>query len=392
MKQNMSYLDETTIDISIEDFDALDEKHIFSDEYKKNKKKMLKEYRQSILTTAPKNHARAVAALLLFIISLPIIANAATNGDFFNRIWGSLGRKNVASHEEVLYDEQNFPYIYTFPEREYVDIDPKRAKELIGDSLSYESIVKKLGDTTLTILSSVYDGNAVIIEFTLEREGGVNAFNYSQLDNELRGATFSYDATFWFEFIGCNEKRFVDLSQSTENVLHCYNYIMLQEDAYNPETKGITLEVSEYPCTRGDLFTADEETFDQYISETQIEDILIPLGAEIKKKEYVNASGGIIQVSPMSMKIDMDTGLGLSEEEAYNLENVYYAAVTYKDKTNYIVCEHELSGIHSCDVKIDNSSYMDVDVQRNLVIIFNRLVDTDKIESITINETIYTAD
>lgn len=168
----MSYLDETTIDISIEDFDALDEKHIFSDEYKKNKKKMLKEYRQSILIAAPKNHARAVAALLLFIICIPIIANAATNGDFFNRIWGSLGRKNVASHEEVLYDEQNFPYRYTFPEREYVDIDPKRAKELIGDSLCYESIVKKLGDTTLTILSSVYDGNAVIIEFTLEREGG----------------------------------------------------------------------------------------------------------------------------------------------------------------------------------------------------------------------------
>ena len=36
-------------DISIEEFDKMNEKHVFSEKYKKNKQKMLKDYRKSCL-------------------------------------------------------------------------------------------------------------------------------------------------------------------------------------------------------------------------------------------------------------------------------------------------------------------------------------------------------
>lgn len=35
-------------DISIEEFDKMNEKHVFSEKYKKNKQKMLKDYRKSV--------------------------------------------------------------------------------------------------------------------------------------------------------------------------------------------------------------------------------------------------------------------------------------------------------------------------------------------------------
>lgn len=175
-------------------------------------------------------------------------------------------------------------------------------------------------------------------------------------------------------------------------MLYCYDYMSMEPEAYNPETKGITLEVSEYPCTRGELFEADAETFDKYKADTKVSNILIPLRAPVKTTEYVNTDGGITSISPLAMKIDMDTDLGLSElnEELYDPDNIYYVSVNYKDKTRYIVQEHELQDIHTCDKKIDNTSGISCDAQGNCILIFNRLVDTDHIESITVNKTTYT--
>lgn len=392
MQQNVTYFDPTSFDISIEEFDALQEKHKFSKEYKKRKRKMLNEYRRSISLPEKRTYLKIAVTAALLVISAPIIANAATDGEFFNRIWGSLGKKNVEPHKETLYDEQGFPYTYTFPQREYVDITPDQAEKLIGGHVSHKRTVRKLGDTTLTILSAIQDGNAAIVEFTLERKGGVNAFECSPLDNELHGAEFSHDASFWFHFPYCSENILVDFEQSTEDVLHCYNYMTMEPDAYDEEAKGIIMEISKYPCTRGELFEADEETFNKYKDETETLYITVPFPAPVKTAEYVNADRGIACISPLSLKVDMDTGLGLEElnEECYDMENIYYTSVNYKDGTTYIVQEHELENVHSCDTKIDNTCCISYDTQGNLTFVFNRLVDTDSIASITVNETTYT--
>ena len=393
MKKEINSINLTSLDISVEDFDALDGIHEFSREYKRKKKRMLREYRRSY-TGTKRIYAKAAAAiLLLLIVSTPIIAYAAVSAGFFDRIWGRITKENIQSHAEVIHDEQGLPFIYTFPKREYVNITPEKVKELIGNHISNETVVKKLGDTTLTILSTVYDGNAGVVEFKLERKGGVNAFDYSQLDNEYQGARFSYDPTFWFHFPECSENILVDLERSTKETLYCYNYITMEPEAYDAKEKGIILEVCEYPCTRGELFGADEDTFNKYVKNTKTSNIAIPFRLPVKQVKYVNKDNGIVGISPIGMVIDMDTGLGLeqiNEEEGYDPENIYYVSVNYKNGENYIVQEHAVQDIHSCDTKIDNSNACSGNSKGHLVIVFNRLIDTDEIESITVNDVSYT--
>lgn len=393
MRKEVNYINPASFDISIEEFDALSGTHEFSEEYKKRKKKMIREYRRSAYIGTKHFYAKVAAAvLLLAVVSTPIIAYAATGGEFFSRIWGSLTKGDVKSHKEVLYNEQDIPFFYTFPEREYADTDQEKAEELIGSNISHEKVVKKLGDTTLTILSSVYDGYAGVVEFKLEREGGVNAFEYSQTDNEYRGAEFSQEPSFWFHFPECSENILVDLERSTKEVLYCYDYITTVPEAYDTKEKGIALEVCEYPCTRGEMFEADADTFEKYRQETKTSNITVPFQSPVKRTEYTNKDNGIAGISSIGMVIDMDRGLGLeqkNEKEGYDPENIYYVSVNYKNGEKYIVREHALQDIHACDKKIENSNAYSCNEKGNLVLVFNRLVDTAEVESITVNDVTY---
>lgn len=390
-QQKINYSEPTPLDITVEEFDAFDGVHEFSREYQQKKKQLVRQYRKSFSTPHRHAYIKAAVAALCCAVGIPVMANAATNGDFFNRIWGNLTKGTVKSHQEQLYDEQDLPFMHTFPERDYVPINPDKAMELIGDCVSHEPIITKLNDTTLTILSYVSDGNAAIVEFTLERTGGVNAFHYSQLENEYHGATFSDDATFWFHFPACSENIYVDLEQSTEELLHCYDYMTMEPDAYDTNTKGIIFETYEYPCTRGMLVAADETAFDQYMGKTKTSRLTVPLYTQAKQVEYTNPDGGVTAISPIAMKIDTDTGLGLAEanQELYDPNNIYYVSVNDKDGTKYLVLEHNLQDQHTCETEFDNSSCISYDTQGNLIIVFNRLVDTEAITSITVNEVTY---
>ncbi len=50
------------------------------------------------------------------------------------------------------------------------------------------------------------------------------------------------------------------------------------------------------------------------------------------------------------------------------------------------------SASHEAEVETDNSSYALGRTNGELLIVFNRLVDTEQIENIIVNETVYTVD
>jgi hypothetical protein len=154
----------------------------------------------------------------------------------------------------------------------------------------------------------------------------------------------------------------------------------------------IDMEIYEYPCTRGELLQVSEEDakYEELEAETKSSTINIPISENVASAALKNADGGVVEVSPLSIKIDMNTGLGLTESEAYDPYSCYYVSINYKDGTNYIVSEHEKSGKHSCDVEIDNSSYACGSLNNELTYVFNRLVDTSQIESVTVNDVEYT--
>lgn len=66
-------------DISIEEFDKMYEKHVFSEKYKKNKQKMLKDYRKSVWSSTGAKTAKVAVACAAVLIASPVVANAASN-------------------------------------------------------------------------------------------------------------------------------------------------------------------------------------------------------------------------------------------------------------------------------------------------------------------------
>lgn len=374
MLEKTNIIDETEFSLSVEEFDRLTGEHEFSEKYKTKKAKMLKEYRRSVSAPSWERWIKAAAAFLL-ILTMPVLVGKAAGSDFFNRVWGALGKENIESHEEVVFDEEKgTSCAVTYPRREYTNDTLDKAEELVGNPASFAPIVKEIGDTRLTILASAYDGNAAVVEFTLEKEGGVEGFCYGQLDNESKGAWFAADAPFRFFFADCGENIYVDLEKSTKDILYCYDYIVA---ALPDQAQGLTLEIYQ------------NQDHDEDV-EAPTDTLFVPFSNKIDKKEYVNADGGNVNLSPIAMNVDVNTGLGLDSIQAYDPWNVYYVAINYVDGTSYVVHEHEVDGIHSCEVEIENTGYTCGSEDGHLVFVFNRLVDMGKVESVIVNEAVYT--
>lgn len=264
--------------------------------------------------------------------------------------------------------------------------DEGLAESLIGDSMSYPNITKEIDGTTITILSVVRDNNSAVIEYTLEKAGGVDALNYSQLDNEAKWAWISEESTFNFS-IGSGST-IVDLENSTDEKLYCYEYITLDDHQNYVEKK-----IEEYPCKLKEIYALDYEDPKREELENQVvsSSTKIPFSSNVvAETTFVNPAGGKIKVSLLSLKVDMSKGFGLSEVQAADPVNCYYVAINYKDGTNYVVMESNADGRHSCDVEKDNTAYSCGTLTGEYVMLFNRLVDTDQISSITVNDVEYT--
>lgn len=363
--------------ISVEEFDVpvggAEGVHEFSRGYKQKKERMLKAYRKKVYQPVWGRWAKAAAVLLLVVLT-PMMVSAAAGSEFFGRLWGTSGKDNVKSHEEILYDEEKgTSCTVIYPRREYTDEGIERGEELLGNGVSYQPVVKEIGDTRLAVSGVAYDGNAAVVEFTLEREGGVKGVLYGQLYNESKGAWFTEGAPFRLVFRDCSENIFVDLDKSTEELLYCYAYL-----------------VTDLPDQAAELQVEIYRKQEENGEEMQTDSLVIPIQGEAKKVEYVNADGGRVRLSPMSIDVDCNIGLGLSKEQAYDPWYIYYSAINYKDGSVYVVHEHGVEGLHSCEVEIDNTAYACGTKEAHLMFVFNRLVDVGDVKSVVINETVYT--
>lgn len=382
MNQKTDYPGQAEAVISVETFDAWQEDHVFSQHYQKRKRRMLRSYRRELGREGKSRRIRFPAAAAAFVLAASGMAALAAESDFFYRIWGTHGKKNIESHEEILYDERKgTSTVVTWPRREYTDENLDRARELIGEAVSFQPVVKQIGDTTLTILAAVSDGNAAVVEFMLEREEGVDALqlHYSQMDNESKGAWFTEDSPFTLDFAQGSGSIQVDLERSSEEVLYCCEYMVIDPSARTED--GLTLEIY--------LNDRRQEGADTELAQVEAETLRIPVPSRAEQKEFVNAQGGSLFVSPISIRIRMDEVPGLTQEEAGDPWYGYYVALHYRDKTGYLVHEHELGGIHSCEVETDNNCYALEDLEKGLTFVFNRLVDVAQVEAVTVNGTRY---
>lgn len=379
--------------------------------------------------------AAIIAATMLIVV--PASAFAAINHtDFFTAAFGNDVRTSVDTHQEVQGYKNGSPFYATYPTREYTDIDLEKAEQLLGDYTYNEEIVVPVGDHTLTVLSAVRDKDTLVMHFTLERSGGVTALEWSEFTNQGKGALQPNDAPYkWFFTWGIDDKWKAELSsfyssasasdtssehssveqsgnttidnhvfenygadfilvdpeQSTEDKLSCYAYIIfnttLADDA------ALSLHVHQ----------RDEDGFWSGQGEgCQI--VEIPVGQPVPGRVF-NAEGvGQIELSPLSL-VFAHTGDGdivdeqiekalfdkhdLASMETFEeyLDNCYSArgidavrkiVVNYKDGSTYTVFD-DLDYIH-------NTANSSGRLNNDTVCMFNRLVDPQEIESITVND------
>lgn len=375
-------------DISIEEFDAPGETHEFSERYKKTRERNKQKY----LYSRPQwQRIASIAAAAALFIATPFVVNAATDGELFERIWGILGKKDVEAHQELVYEaEKDSSYYIAYPARDYAELDPETAKALIGDCVQELSLSQEVDGTTITLLSAVRDNNSAVVALTLEKEGGVDILDYSQLDNEAKGAWFSEKSTFLFN-IGYGGNLYVDLDKSTDDKLYCYDYVPLNTFG----TGSLRMEIEQYPCTLGerDALLAEEYGSEQaqaVENGKKTTELRIPCEKRLGSTAFTNAGGGQIEMSPISMNIDMNTGLGLTPGQAYDPYSAYKIVITYRDGSTYTVLEHEYPDVYACDEYIDNTSYSCGSLDNEFLLIFNRLVDPEDVVSVTVNGIEYT--
>ena len=377
-------------DISIEEFDHITdgvEDHVFSDRYLAGKEKMMKTYTQNKKAKTTGMFPKIAAAALAIVVASPFVVNAAMGGELFNRIWGNEGKTNVTSHqvkvvESGKIDDKGNPVTndVTMPKIEYVSQDPEVAARLLAGKYTTEPVSTTIGDTTITVETVVRDGMGYVAAYTVERAAGVNCFNYSQFDNEAKGAWFNEDQNIMFGFNEGAGKIWVDLERSTDTKLYCYEYMCNNSALYGPDvqdpvTDHITLTCQEYTDTRANIEKKNNEKGDtSYIKDSKT--VTIPVAEKLNSKTFKSADSGTIKISPIAMQWD-STGGTASKGEA--LDSVKSLKITNKDGSEYVVYNDNTA---SYGYLCGNDT--------GFIVLFNRLVDTDNIAKIKINDTDYT--
>lgn len=376
-------------DISIEEFDHITdgvEDHVFSDRYLAGKEKMMKTYTQKKKAKTTGMFPKIAAAALAIIVASPFVVNAAMGGELFNRIWGNEGKTNVTSHqvkvvESGKIDDKGNPVTndVTMPKIEYVAQDPEVAARLLAGKYTTNPVSTTIGDTTITVETVVRDGMGIVVAYTVERPGGVNCFNYSQFDNEAKGAWFNEDQNIMFGFDEGVGKIWVDLERSTDTKLYCYEYLCDSYALFGPEshsqiTDHITLSCQEYTDTRANIEKANNPKGDtSYIKDSK--SVNIPVADKLGTKVFTSADNGSIKISPIAMQWDSTGGKAPKGE---SLDSVKSLKITYKDGTEYVVYnENTASYGYLCG----NDT--------GFIVLFNRLVDTDNVAKIKINDSDY---
>ena len=392
MEKNLrSYENEQFPDWSIEEFDAISEDHVFSEQYQREKSKVIRAHSKK---KAPRRFFMQAVAAAAACIVLPVVVYAAvTHADFYRNAFGNAGRQSVSAHEEVLDDGKGGQFTVTYPEREYVPIDEEMAEALIGSNISSEPVEVQINDHTLTINSAGRDENAIVMEFTLECETGVTALNYSELDNEAKGAWRSEESTFHFMVDGTAENIYVDLEKSTETCLHCYYYGLFVFDGPLADGESPTLDITYADEPLVDIYMNEpldgsymDESLDGTTDKSKIHEAQVAIPAEhtLDLLTFTSDAGGVLDLSPISLSIDMGKGLGLTNLEAYDPIHLNTMSIHYTDGSSYQVYDR--------DGNVDNTAYMCGGcgaAQTEIMLLFNRLIDPSKIECVEVNGLIY---
>ncbi|MEZ3486312.1 MAG: hypothetical protein K1W22_06880 [Lachnospiraceae bacterium] len=353
-----------------------------------------------------KKSLRAAAAVAAIVcLAVPSAVYASVKAGVFDGMFGNTTKKSWEIIHKEVDNGKGGTTAVDIPSKEFVPVDESKADEQIGQWVMDEPIVKQIGEHTLTIESFVYDSSGAVMCYTLGRKGGVTALKADESTNVAKGAMFTDEVDFRFavqfgapqdeEFIFAGDNTYVDLEKSTDELFYCTSYMLWSDNLKEGDVP--QLVITKYPDTLKEIYklspdttgmtkeeAGDESLWKEYneaMAKVETETIDLSDNGQIPVKTIDMGEKGRLVYSPISIRVDMSKGMGLSEEEAQDPCYMKHMEIKYKDGSSYVVSDSE--------ELIENSGYvLGLTGQAGAwyKTVFNRLVDTDEIAEIIVND------
>ena len=381
-------------DFTVEEFDLIEEDHLFSSQYQKKKQRLLRTG-----SIQPRSSRVGIVVLASLILAIGGIYAATSHSDFFQHAFGKGGNREDQPVREETYimdkeDGNAHEATAVYPSHEYENVDEKTAEDLIGEQVATASGSIMVRDHTFTILSAVRDENMIVLEYTIECPTGVKALTWDEHSDDTHGARTAPDATFMYQLGSAYGKIFVDESRSTDTLLYCTEYdflLNIGEDGFEfaPYAAGESPKM---------LFTTydaepDRPILDVFADETLIESgdsqltyAELDTGATepVAKTIFRSESGGYAEISPLGIRLDAASGNMIQPRDETDEEEPFYpdlimmtVSLHYKDGSEYLVAD--------VNNNIENYQYA-VGYKGVHMISFNRLVDLNEVEYVEVND------
>ena len=324
----------------------------------------------------------AAAVILVFLASTSVYA--AFHSEFFEGMFGNKTKESVPAEQRSIDNGKGGKVAVVVPSKEFVDVDEERAEELLEAYVMEKPVVKTIGSHTLTVENFLYNEIGGLMYFTLERKEGVIALKGDEETNLEKGARFTEDADFYFtihrgeQVIG-TENIYVDTQRSTQEKMYFYSYFLWSEWEGEEAQGNPTLEIEQYPCTRGEQAAMSEEEAAEMQKKTKKESISLTDKAPMPIETVDLKEKGTLNLSPVAMSFDVSLMLGVEGELAMDPGQVKRVEIQYRDGSSYVVEDKE--------AHINNTGYV-LGTGTVYKIAFNRLVDVEKIEKVMINDVI----
>ena len=357
-------------DWTVEDFDAIKEDHVFSNRYRRAMRKTVRHYRRSFSrrSSFPVAATAAVAGLVL-----PVFVFAAVmHEDFFQNVFGDSVRKSIEAHTETYDNGEGGQYSVTYPLREIIPVDADAAEALIGDAVYEGPLSVTIDDHVLTVNSAVRDENAIVLEFTITCDSGVRVFDVDESSNEAKGPNLVEDAAFRFYVDDTAAMIYLDTKQADGCSLHGYYYGLYVFDG--------PLADGEIPVLK--VYRSIDPAHGLWEKEPlQVE---IPASKAVAMTTFTSETGGVLELSPFSLQLDLARGLDLYDYAVNDPANLKTLSIEYTDGSVYQVLDK--------GGNIENTSYICGGGKENssLSMIFNRLIDPSDITKVIVNGIEYT--
>lgn len=378
------------IGISIEEFDALEGKHEFSDTYLEKKNALLTGVRKREENKLKRRALQIAAAFAIMIVLVPVSTYAAQKYellDLVGNIFGNSTKGNAVKIDMQIEGNKDLVDV-TLPSMEYVPVEEEVAKKYLPEELSGLPIEADLGDGhKITIYDFVYNKYGGAMYYTIERQGGITMLFYDEYTNQSKGFGINSNAKCSYQ-IGAGEynfpglKQYVNSGKSTDEKLDCYAYFVFSR-----------------PLEEGEVLTFEVEACGNYYSQYKDLNKVIPLSEDLKMSDaeetyiatetYVENQEATLTVTPINMDIDLLNGFGYTEDspslDGYLIRRI---EINYKDGSSYVVEDK--------DKNIDNTGYVGAGLGQNIKkedrimgshygIAFNRIIDLEAIDSIMVN-------